>query len=355
MTTSPEKFGRYIVHEQLATGGMSQIHLADVPSKDGSTRRVALKRLLPQFASNKEIRALFVEEGRVMRYLHHPNIPETYDSGRVDDTFYIAMQYVPGPTLKELIHHVKDTVGSVPIPITVNISSQLCEALEHAHNQKDEKRRPLDIIHRDISPSNVIISDAGVVKLIDFGLAKVKGSSVNTDEGVIKGKFNYVAPEYLGGKLDARVDLWAIGVMMYEMFTGRRLFEASDDFETLGRVRKMPIPRPSRANPELGPDLDEIVMRALQRDPSLRWQTAGQMRDALLGVTTLPENFVDNERMLAWVAWVMMQPPGTSAKQAPSLVGKPPRKTKQSAVAPPPRPRRSSTRRNAVRDDKRDG
>ncbi|MGE0868553.1 MAG: serine/threonine protein kinase [Kofleriaceae bacterium] len=352
MTSSPEKFGRYIVHEQLATGGMSQIHLADVRGKDGAPRRVALKRLLPQFASNKEIRALFVEEGRVMRYLHHPNIPVTYDSGRVDDTFYIALEYVPGPTLKELIGHVKEIAGTVPIPITINIASQLCEALDHAHNQRDDHGKPLDIIHRDISPSNVIISDTGVVKLIDFGLAKIKGSSVNTDEGVIKGKFNYVAPEYLGGKLDARVDLWAIGVMMHEMFTSRRLFEASDDFETLGRVRKLSIPRPSRANPEVGPDLDEIVMRALQRDPGLRWQTAAQMRDALLGVTTLPENFVDNDRMLAWVAWAMMQPPGKPTTKAPSLVAKPPRKTKQSAAAPPPppRPRRTSTRRNIARD-----
>src|SRR6185503_5757064 len=147
-----------------------------------------------------------------------------------------------------------------PQPITLNVAAQLCDALDHAHNQVDEHGQPLGIIHRDITPSNIILSDAGTLKLIDFVLAKAKVSSEETGRGVIKGKLGYVAPEYLGGKLDHRADLWAVGIIMYELLTSRRLFDGADAFETMTRIRNLPIPRPSIGNPRVTAELDDIVM-----------------------------------------------------------------------------------------------
>jgi eukaryotic-like serine/threonine-protein kinase len=216
---NPEQFGGYRIIDQLGKGGMSTVHLAEVREADGASKMVALKRLLPAVAARAELRESFVHEANLMRYLHQRNIPETYETGKINGVYFIAMEFVPGPTLKELVDHCGSTVGTVPIEITLNIVAQICEALDHAHKQRDERGKPLGIVHRDISPANLILSESGLVKLIDFGLAKASIQSVQTGEGIIKGKFNYVAPEYLGGELDARVDIWALGVVMYELLT----------------------------------------------------------------------------------------------------------------------------------------
>lgn len=307
---APVRFGSYTVYEQLGKGGMATVHRAERQVR-GGTQQVALKRLIPTL--QREIVNLFLDEARLLRYLNHPNIAATYDSGKVFGTYFIAMEYVPGPTLKDLVLHCGATVGAVPQPITLNLAAQLCDALDHAHNQCDEHGSPLGIIHRDITPSNIIVSDSGLLKLIDFGLAKAKVSSEETAQGVIKGKFGYVAPEYLGGKLDHRADLWAVGIIMYELLTSRRLFDGADAFETMMRIRNLPIPRPSIGNPRVTPELDEIVMTALERNPARRWQSAAMMRAAIRRVIEQPGNFVDNRHVIDWVKWVFTQKPGTEA------------------------------------------
>lgn len=311
METAPERYGPYLVYEQLGQGGMASVHRAELPAKAGAARQVALKRLLPTL--KRELVALFLDEARLLRYLRHPNIAETYDSGRVFGTYFIAMEYVPGRTLRDLVEHCGKTVGSVPEPITLNLAAQLCDALDHAHNQRDEHGQPLGIIHRDVTPANMILSNDGLLKLIDFGLAKAKVSTEESVVGVIKGKYGYVAPEYLNGKLDRRADLWAVGIIMYELLTSRRLFDGPDAFQTLTRVRQLPIPRPSLANPRVSPALDAIVLKALERDPARRWQSAAEMRDALREVIAEPGNFVDTQHVSAWVRWVYAQEPGTQA------------------------------------------
>ena len=313
---SPERYGSYLVYEQIGKGGMATVHRAELHTPRG-VKQVALKRLMPTL--QRELVALFLDEARLLRYLQHPNIAATYDSGRVFGTYFIAMEHVHGPTLKEAIEHCRVTVGSVPQPITLYLAAQLCDALDHAHNQCDENGHPLGIIHRDVTPANIILSETGLLKLIDFGLAKAKSTTEQTAVGVIKGKFGYVAPEYLGGKLDHRADLWAVGIIMYEMLTSRRLFDGPDAFETMKRVRELPIPRPSLANPQVTRELDEIVMTALERDPSRRWPSAATMRDRIRAVIAQSGDAIDTKGVSDWLSWVFEQKRGRAPQLTPMM------------------------------------
>ena len=292
---------------------MATVHRAERRDPAGKVHQIALKRLLPKAAAHKEIVASFLQESKLLEELHHPGIMETFESGKVFGHYFIAMEYIPGPTLKELVAQCGMTVGAVPEQITLNIAAQLCDALDHAHTKKNAKGRPLGIIHRDISPANIILSTDGIVKLIDWGLAKAQLTKEDTGETHIKGKYGYVAPEYLDGKLSPRVDLWAIGIIMYELLTSRRLFDGANDFETVQRVRNLPIPRPSIMNPRVTPALDAIVMKALERDPTYRWKSAAEMREAIREVIAQPGYYTDNAHVTEWVEWVFTQRPGTAA------------------------------------------
>src|SRR4051812_7682100 len=273
-----ERFGSYEIYEQLGSGGLAAVHLARTRAV---ANPVALKRLYPHIADVRELVGSFIDEARLARHLRHPGIARVYEFGKLRGIYFIAFEFVPGPTLLQLQEHCAAYVGPIPVMVVLEIAYQLCDALDHAHNLKNELGLPLCIVHRDVSPSNVIVSNTGQVKLIDFGLAKTKQSTVHSQAGVIKGKLNYVAPEYLSGKLDARCDLWALGVVMYELLTGKRLFDAPEQRDILERVRSMPIPAPSASNPEVPPEVDEIVLTALTRDPNKRWQRASDMRDAI--------------------------------------------------------------------------
>ena len=296
-----ERFGSYQIYEELGAGGLATVHLAKSPAiKDP----VALKRLHAHVANVRELVGSFVDEARLARYLRHPGIARVYEFGRLRGTYFIAFEFVPGPTLQQLQRQCAAHVGRIPIAVVLEIASQVCDALDHAHNLRNELGLPLGIVHRDVSPSNVIVSRTGQVKLIDFGLAKTKQSTVQSQAGVIKGKLNYVAPEYLSGRLDSRCDLWALGVVMYEALTGQRLFDAPEQGTILERIRSMPIPAPSRANPEVPREVDQIVLTALQRDPDKRWQRAADMRAA---IASQASHRLTPQQLVSWVEWAFSQ------------------------------------------------
>ncbi len=303
----PEEFGPYLVYEQLGLGGMATVHRAEQHGVHGFRKAVALKRMLPSVAADGSLVQSFIREARLASHLRHVNVAQTYDLGKVGETYFIAMELVPGRNLREILKQSATVTGPMPLPIALNILNQICDALDYAHNLCDEMGQPLGIIHRDVSPANIIVSEGGVVKLIDFGIAKASAQGMQTMTGTLKGKFGYMAPEYIGGKIDSRVDLFAIGVIAHELLTGKPLFTAKDDMGTLMNVKEMPIKPPSALRKDVPHEIDMIVLTALARDPERRWQRANALRTALtheamrLGLVAL------NQQVFDWVEWAFHQ------------------------------------------------
>ena len=291
------------MYEQIGLGGMATVHRAETQGIGGFSKQIALKRMLPSVASDASLVQSFIREARLASHLRHANVAQTYDLGKVGDVYFIAMELVPGRNLREILKHCASVAGNMPLPIAMNIVNQICDALDYAHNLCDEFGKPLGIIHRDVSPSNIIVSEGGVVKLIDFGIAKATGSGASTLSGTIKGKFSYMAPEYLRGQIDARADLFALGVIAYELLTNRPLFQGKDDMDTLYRVKDMRIEPPSKKNPKVPEEIDTIVMTALERNPDQRWQRATALRNALTTETRRLGLIAHNNEVIDWIEW----------------------------------------------------
>jgi serine/threonine protein kinase len=292
---------------------MAQVHRA-VNANSGLQRPVALKRMLSHIAKSEDMVKSFVREARLASYLRHENVAQTYELGRVGDVYFIAMELVTGRNLREVLRHCGVTTGPMPVPIALNILNQVCDALDYAHNLCDESGEPLGLVHRDVSPSNVIVSASGVAKLIDFGIAKASGGGMQTMSGTLKGKFAYMAPEYIGGRLDARADLFAVGVIAHELLTNRPLFAGRDDIDTLTRVREMRIEPPSKKNPLVPPEIDDIVMTALARDPDRRWQHATALRTALTTLTKRLGLIAGNLQVVQWLDWAFAHAPKPASR-----------------------------------------
>ena len=304
--SEPEKFGTYLVYELLGKGGMATVHRAESLSAGGFRKRVALKRLLRHLLDEPEVIESFAREAKLASHLRHQNIAQTYDLGIRDGTYFIAMELVPGPTLRQIMRQCETSAGAMPIVHVLEILIQVCDALDYAHNLVDDKGHALGIVHRDVTPANIIVSGSGVVKLIDFGLAKVNASRA-TKAGVIKGKLGYMAPEYTLGRLDHRADLFAVGVIAHELLTGKKLFDHPNEYEIITMLREMPIQPPSRWNPSVTLALDDIVMTALSRDPGLRWQSAAAMRAALVNLARDVKMAPSREGLAKWTEWAFTQ------------------------------------------------
>lgn len=279
----PIPFGDYFLLEKINTGGMAEVYKAKTFGVEGFERIVAVKKILPSIAEDSEFISMFIDEAKIAVQLTHANIAQIFDLGCIDGQYYIAMEYVPGRDLRVIYERCVRTNIKMDIACVCYIISKLCEGLDYAHNKKDANGEPLGIVHRDISPQNVLISYDGECKLIDFGIAKAANKSSATQVGILKGKFSYMSPEQVAGKtkIDRRSDVFALGIVLFEMLTLKRLFLGSSDFSTLEKIRKVEVSPPTLYNPDIPEDLEDIVMKALQKDVNERYQTAAELQQDL--------------------------------------------------------------------------
>ncbi len=279
----PQPLGKYVLLERIAVGGMAEVFKAKSFGQLGFARFVAIKRILPHLAEDQRFVDMFITEAKVAVQLTHANIAQIIELGREGDAHYIAMEYVGGRDLLSLHHHFRKTKVGLPVPLVAYIGAQVADGLSYAHRKKGEDGEPLDIVHRDISPQNVIVSWNGDVKLIDFGIAKARVRSYQaTQAGVLKGKFGYMSPEQIGGaELDHRSDIFALGTVLHELLTRKRLFHGDNDFLTLELVRAAEVAPPSELNPDVPPELDAMVMRALTRERDDRYSDASELAEGL--------------------------------------------------------------------------
>jgi len=267
----PQRFGKYILLRRIALGGMAEIFKAKVAGAEGFEKDLVIKRILPHYSEDESFIQMFIDEARITAKLQHQNIVQIFDFDVVDGSYYIAMEYIEGKDLKDVLEEAIKQKDSLSVAQCVWIAIEISKGLHYAHT-KEDKGAPLNIVHRDVTPSNVMVSYRGDVKLMDFGIAKATQRSTKTQAGAVKGKVAYMSPEQARGKtLDGRSDLFALGVMVWEMLTGRRLFLAESDFETLNNVLKMEAPPPSQLNPEVPADLDPIILKCLAKDPNARY------------------------------------------------------------------------------------
>ena len=275
-------FGRYELLKRLAGGGMGEVYLARQRGLDGFQKLLVIKTLLPHLCEDEEFITMFKDEARVTAQLIHPNICQVFEFDQVGDTYYMAMEYLRGEDVRRMWKACELKGTPLRVPLICRVIADAAAGLDFAHSLRNSAGEPYHIVHRDISPQNILVTFEGGVKLIDFGVAKAAGRAQHTRTGALKGKYSYMSPEQVAGlDIDGRSDIFALGIVLHELLTGRRLFKAESDVQTLARVREALVPKPSRLNPQLPPGLDEIVLKALAKNPDDRYRTAQEFRLAL--------------------------------------------------------------------------
>ncbi|MCC6806252.1 MAG: serine/threonine protein kinase [Deltaproteobacteria bacterium] len=278
----PIPFGRYALLDRLNMGGMAEVYLGKSAGIHDTARFVAIKRILPSVADDPEFVRMFIDEAKLSVQLTHANVAQTLELGRIGRSLYIAMEYVSGVDLRQIWEHMQHG-GDLPVSALVYIVAKLCEGLDYAHRKVDNEGRPLAIVHRDISPQNIMCAYDGQVKVIDFGIAKAKVRASQTRVGILKGKFAYMSPEQVAGlELDARSDVFSVGIVLYEMLTKSRLFKSESDFMTLERVRHVETFPPSLVSKKVPKELEKIMLKTIARDREERTASAEQLHDMLM-------------------------------------------------------------------------
>jgi len=277
-----EIYGSYQLVEKLAVGGMAQLFLARRVKPKGQERTVVLKRILPHLAEDTAFVTMFLDEARIAARLHHPNVIEILDLGAEGDSYFIAMEYIHGEDLRRISKRGIEQGRRMPPALVCRVVAQACRGLDYAHRRTDQTGKPLRIVHRDVSPQNILVGFDGHVKVVDFGIAKAVDKATVTASGVIKGKHAYMSPEQaLGREIDHRTDVFALGIVLYETLTATRLFRRATDLQTLKAVSECKVDPPSRVFPGVPAQLDPILMKALTKDLNARYQRASELADAL--------------------------------------------------------------------------
>jgi serine/threonine protein kinase len=278
----PVIFGKYCLLERISVGGMAEVFRSRPFNAPGFKRFLAVKRILPNLAEDEQFISMFVDEAKIAVQLNHRQICQIYELGRLQDSFYIVMEYIAGKNLLQIQNHFRAHKRLMSITQAAFIAENICLGLDYAHRKVDDNGNAMNIIHRDISPQNILVSYEGEVKVIDFGIARAASKNQQTQVGVLKGKFGYMSPEQAQGiDIDHRSDIFAVGCLLWEMLTSRRLFHGKSDFETLEKVRAAEVPPPSERNNRVPREIDRIVLKALSRDRDVRYQHASEFADDL--------------------------------------------------------------------------
>ena len=279
---NPIRFGNYLLLRPINVGGMAEVFKAKTFGVEGFERLVAVKRILPSIAKDTEFVSMFIDEAKIAVQLNHANIAQVFELGRAKGSYFIAMEYVAGKDVRAIFDRLGEQGEKLPIGLACEIIMKVCEGLDYAHRKRGGDGAELNLVHRDVSPQNILISFDGEVKIIDFGIAKVFGRASKTQSGILKGKFGYMSPEQVRGlPLDRRSDIFTVGICFYELLTGRRLFLGQSDFSTLEKVRNVEVVPPSVHLPHIDRELEEIVLKALARDVEERFATAMDLHHAI--------------------------------------------------------------------------
>ena len=340
------QFGQYVIEAHIATGGMAEVYKARMVGMEGFQKTVAIKRILSNLTDSEEFVRMFIDEAKLAAQLNHNNIIHIYDLGKVDRSHYIAMEFIEGRDLRSILGDCRDTGRRMPIPLALYITVLLASALDYAHKKRDFENRDLGLVHRDVSPQNVLISHDGDVKLCDFGIAKAASKATSTRAGALKGKLQYMSPEQAWGKnIDHRSDIFSLGLVLYEMLTSQKVFAGDSELSVLEQVRDPIIAAPSSHNPEIDPEIDRIVFKSLHADREERYQSAHELHLDLERVLRAQGSVPDRTAVAVFLTELTGGPPTPKIAAEPTGAqppAKPPHKGRDTAFAKTPPPARAA-------------
>ncbi len=314
---------------------MAEVWKARMTGVEGFQKTVAIKKILPHLTDSPAFVDMFIDEAKLAAQLNHANVIHIYDLGKIGDDYYIAMEYVEGENLRSLLNAARERGKPMPVGLALHVAARLASALEHAHRKRDFEDRELELVHRDVSPQNVLIGFEGTIKLCDFGIVKAVSKSSHTQMGALKGKLQYMSPEQAWGrKVDGRSDIFAVGTLLYEMLTGQRLFAGESEMEVLEAVRDCRVQKPSELRPEVGDAVDAVVLQALEKEPGERFQSAGDLAKRLEDILAAMRPTPGQAELAAYVAGLFDRAPAPATAAGRGPLAAPPRTESTATPAP---------------------
>jgi TonB family protein len=335
-------FGQYELIEPIATGGMAEVYRARMRGVEGFQKIVAIKRILPHLTDNHEFLTMFVDEAKLAAQLQHPNIVHIYDLGKIERSYYIAMEYIDGRDLRSILRTLEEKQARLPLGLAMFITSRLAAGLDYAHHKHDLQGTAMALVHRDVSPQNVLISYDGDIKLCDFGIAKAASKASHTRSGALKGKLQYMSPEQAWGKdIDSRSDIFSVGLVLYEMLAGRKGFAGDSELSILEQVRSPRLIPPRELDPAIPPEVERVVMKALKENPEDRYQTAAELASDLGNILQVIRPTPGAAELGAFLSELVghERPVSATAVPAPRPAVTPPPRQAAPPVTQPPKPR----------------